>query len=255
MTKFIVIPDVQAKPSDDFTFLKWVGNFIADEQPDVIVQIGDFADMESLCEYDKGKKSFEGRSYKKDIEAAQTAMAYLMAPILKKQVKLELGHRKRWNPRLVLTLGNHENRINRAIELDRKLEDLVSVYDLGYWQYDWEVIPFLQPIVIGGVAFSHYMCSGMMGRPVSNAKLLCEKMHMSTVVGHQQGRDIAFSNRADGKRITCIIAGSCYNHDEIYLNKQTNNHWRGLVVLDNVVDGEFDEYFISLKQLESLYGR
>ena len=253
MTKIIVIPDVQAKPSDDFNFLTWVGEYVADEKPDVIIQIGDFADMESLCEYDKGKKSFEGRSYKKDIEAARNAMAHLMAPILKKQVKLESNHRKRWNPSLVLTLGNHENRINRAVELDRKLEDLISVNDLGYESFGWEVIPFLKPIVINGVAFCHYMCSGAMGWPITSAKLLVDKMHMSTIVGHQQGRDISFGRTAAGKTVTCIIAGSCYMHDEMYLNMQTNNHWRGIIQLDNVWDGEFDERFISLKQLEKKY--
>ena len=67
MSKHLVIPDVQAKPGDDFNFLSWIGKYCAREHPDVIVQIGDFADMPSLSEYDKGKKSFEGRSYKKDI--------------------------------------------------------------------------------------------------------------------------------------------------------------------------------------------
>lgn len=251
--KIIVIPDTQCRPGDDFTFLKWIGEYIADEKPDVIVQIGDFADMESLCEYDKGKKSFEGRSYRKDIEAAKDAMSHLMAPILKKQVKLELNHRKRWNPRLVLTSGNHCNRINRAIELDRKLEGLISVNDLGYESFGWEVIPFLKPIVINGVVFCHYMCSGMMGRPISSAKLLIDKLHMSVVVGHQQGRDIAFGRTAAGKSITGIIAGSCYMHDEMYLNDQTNNHWRGIILMENVCEGQFDERFISLKQLGKKY--
>lgn len=252
--KIIVIPDVQSKPSDDFTFLTWVGKYCAEEKPDVIVQIGDFADMESLSEYDKGKKSFEGRSYKKDIEAAHTAMAYLMAPILKKRVKLESNHRKRWNPRLVLTLGNHENRINKAVDLDRKLEDLISVNDLGYEGFGWEVIPFLKPIVINGILFVHYYCTGAMGRPASSSKLLLQHSHMSTVVGHQQGKDITYSKRGDGKRITTIIAGSCYDHDEGYLNFQTNAHWRGIILMENVKEGEFDEHFISLKQLERLYG-
>lgn len=251
--KLIVIPDVQAKPSDDFTFLTWIGKYIAEEKPDVIVQIGDFADMESLCEYDKGKKSFEGRSYKKDIEAARKAMACLMAPILFKQARLELGKRKKWKPRMILTLGNHENRINRAVELDRKLEDLISIDDLDYKSYGWEVYPFLKTVSIEDTAFCHYMCSGTMGRPVGTAKLLCDKMHMSTIVGHQQGRDISFSKRADGKNITCIIAGSCFSHQEPYLNSQTNNHWRGIVQLNNVCDGEFEEEFISLRKLEDMY--
>lgn len=252
--KIVVIPDCQVKPGQDFSFLSWIGKFCADEKPDVIVQIGDFADMESLSSYDVGKKNFEGRTYKADIKAASAAMAYLLSPIFKTQIKLELGHRKRWKPRLVLTLGNHCDRINRAINTDRKLEGLISVKDLKYEDYGWEVIPFLKPITIEGVVFCHYMCSGTMGRPIGSAKLLLDKLHMSTVVGHQQGRDIAFSNKADGKQITGIIAGSCYMDDMEYLNHQTNNHWKGIVVLDNVKDGEFDERFIPLEQLRKVYG-
>lgn len=251
--KYIVIPDVQAKPDDDFKFLSHIGEYIAWEKPDVIVQIGDFADMQSLSSYDVGKKAFEGRTYKADIDASITAMDTLMLPILREQVKLEKSHRKRWNPKLYLTLGNHEARIDKAINSDRKLEGLISTSDLRYEEYGWNVSPFLQPIILDNICFCHYICAGVMGKPITNPKLLASKKHMSVIVGHQQGRDIAYSTRADGKHITCIIAGSCYNHDEGYMNYQTNNHWRGIIQLDNVNDGEYDEHFISLKHLENIY--
>ena len=68
--KILVLPDVQSKPGIDFTYLTRIGTYALEKKPDVIVCIGDFADMESLSSYDKGKKSFEGRRFKKDIEAA-----------------------------------------------------------------------------------------------------------------------------------------------------------------------------------------
>lgn len=252
--RFVIIPDVQAKPGDDFSFLFWAGKYIAEKKPDVIVQIGDFSDMQSLSSYDVGKKSFEGRRYTDDMEAANTAMEYLMVPILREQMRLETNKKKQWKPRLVLTLGNHENRINKAIENDRKLEGLISVDDLEYGLYGWEVVPFLEPIIIDNIVFCHYLCSGVMGRPITTARMLLTKKHMSCVVGHQQGRDVAYSHRADGKQITAIIAGSFYEHDEGYLNSQTNNHWRGLVVLNEVKDGVFDESFVSLNFLKEKYG-
>jgi len=76
-----VLPDVQAKDGNDFTFLSCIGKYIVDKKPDVIICIGDFADMESLSSYDVGKKSFEGRSYQKDIQAAREAMDALLVPI------------------------------------------------------------------------------------------------------------------------------------------------------------------------------
>ena len=38
-----IIPDVQARAGVDLSHLAWVGNYIAEKRPDVIVQIGDFA--------------------------------------------------------------------------------------------------------------------------------------------------------------------------------------------------------------------
>jgi len=253
MTRIIVIPDTQCKPGQDFTFLSWIGKYVADKKPDVLVQIGDFADMSSLSSYDIGKKSFEGRRYTDDIEAANKAMDYLMAPILKEQLRLESNKKKKWKPRLVLTMGNHSNRIDRAIENDRKLEGLISTDDLNYKEFGWEVIPFLEPIVIENIVFCHYLCSGVMGRPITTARMLLTKKHMSCIVGHQQGRDVAYSHRGDGRQITSIIAGSCYEHNESYLNHQTNEHWRGIVVLNEVVDGTFDECFVSLNYLKKKY--
>ena len=255
MARHIIIPDTQCKPGQDFSYLRHIGKYIADKKPDVIVCIGDFADMESLSSYDVGKKSFEGRTYKADIEAAIEGMVTLLAPIEEEQERLTRNKKKLWRPRLVLTTGNHENRINRAIENDRKLEGLISTEDLLYYDFGCEVYPFLQPVVVDGICYSHYLCSGVMGRPITTARMLLNKKHMSCVVGHQQGRDVAYSHRGDGKQITAIIAGSCYKHNEGYLNHQTNEHWRGIVVLNEVADGTFDEMFVSLNYLKDKYDK
>ena len=137
--------------------------------------------------------------------------------------------------------GNHESRITGAIENDPRLEGLISLDDLKYKEFGWEVVPFLQPITVEGIVFCHYMCSGVMGRPVTSAKALLQKCHQSVVVGHQQGRDIAYGKRADGKEMIALISGSCYQHEENYLNSQTNNHWHGIWFLHDVSDGACDE--------------
>jgi hypothetical protein len=252
--KIVVIPDVQSKPDTSLEHLRWAGEWCSDKKPDYIVQIGDFADMESLSSYDKGKKSFEGRRYTKDIEVAKSAMETFMYPIQQEQKRLIRNKEKQWNPKLILTLGNHEQRINRAIEDDPKLEGLISVNDLGYSTFGWDVIPFLKVIVIEGIAFSHYFVSGVMGRPVGTARMLLTKHHMSCVAGHQQGRDIAYGQKADGSRMTGIISGSYYLHDENYLTPQNNIHWRGIWQLNDIQDGSFDELPLSIDYLKAKYG-
>jgi len=249
--KIIVLPDVQAKDGVDFSFLTSIGNFILKEKPDCVVCIGDFSDMESLSSYDVGKKSFEGRSYQKDIWAAREAMDALLTPLYEFNAKAKKNKDKQYKPRMVLTLGNHEQRILTAINNDRKLDGLISIDDLPY--QDWEVYPFLDVVTIEGVAFSHYFTSGPMGRPIGTAQQMLNKLHMSAFAGHQQGRQVAYGKTADGKPLTAIICGSCYQHDEAYMGAQGNNHFRGLYVLNDVKDGSFNEVAVPLSTIVANY--
>lgn len=251
--KIAVIPDCQVRPGDDTKFLTNIGRYLEEKEPDVIVCIGDFADMPSLSSYDIGKKSFEGRRYKADIEASKMAMADLLAPIKERQAKDKDGHRYRYRPRMVLTLGNHEERILRAVNNDAKLDGTIGISDLEY-EKDWEVYDFLQPVVIEGVAFCHYFVTGVAGRPASSAQAQLNKQHMSCVAGHQQGLQIATGHRANGDRLTSIIAGSCYEHNEDYLGYQGNKHWRGMLMLHEVKDGNFDLMPVSLDFINKRYG-
>ena len=77
----LIIPDTQVKPGVPTNHLDWIGAAIVDYMPDVVVHIGDHADMPSLSSYDKGKKSFEGRRYADDIKSARDAMAQLVKPL------------------------------------------------------------------------------------------------------------------------------------------------------------------------------
>lgn len=254
MTRHLIIPDTQMKPGVEVEHLEWAGQYAAAIKPDVIVHIGDHWDLPSLSSYDKGKKSFEGRRYTQDIQAGNDAMDVLMAPIIQEQRRLERMHKKRWNPRLIFTTGNHENRIERAINDDAMLEGLIGYDDFNLKDYGWEVYPFLEVVTVDGVAYSHYFTSGVMGRPVTSARALLTKKYMSCVMGHVQDRDIAFAKRADGKSMTGIFAGIYYQHNEEYLNPQTNQSWRGIWVLNDVRDGDFDEMPISMRYLERKYG-
>ena len=252
--KIFVIPDAQVKPGTSIDHLVHAGRYAVAKKPDVIVCLGDWADMPSLSSYDVGKKSFEGRMYIEDIKAAVAAMRAFLAPIREEQARLIRNKEKRWNPRLVLTLGNHEARITRAVEEDRKLEGLIKMEDLEYEKSGWEVYPYMEPVTIDGIVFCHFLTSGVMGRPITSASALISKKHQSCIVGHQQGRQVAYGTRADGSTITSMIIGSFYTHEEEYLGYQGNKHYRGCVMLHEVEDGGFDEMFISIKYLEKKYG-
>ena len=254
MTKSIlVVPDAQVKPGTPTEHLRWLGNYIVAKKPDIIVNIGDFADMESLSSYDQGKKSFEGRRYRSDIEASHAAMSELFRPLAVWQDQQRRNKKKLYEPELHLTLGNHENRINRAVNDDPKLDGTIGINDLQYESWGWQVHPFLEVINLQGISFSHYFVSGTAGRPASTANAQLNKTHNSCIAGHQQGLQIATGKRADGTLLTSVIAGSFYLHSEDYLGAQGNNHWRGALMLHGCENGQFDLNLLPMRYLQEKY--
>lgn len=251
MTSHILIPDVQSKPNVPNHHLRWIGQYIADKRPDVIIQIGDFDDLPSLSSYDKGKLSFEGRRYRKDIDAGKRAMDQLVIPF---------AGLARYKPRMVLTLGNHEQRIIRAIESIAELEGTISYDDLGYKQYGWEVHDFLEVVTIDGIAYSHFFPRSGNGRvvqtrtgaPSARAQLIREGR--SCTAGHAQGIDIACLP-LQGRLQWGLIAGSCYLHKETYLSAQGNTCWNGVILKQGVKRGTYSPILVDLDYLRNRYGQ
>jgi hypothetical protein len=240
----IVIPDVQAKSDVPIHHLEWIGNYIVEKKPDVIVQIGDFADMPSLSRYDDGKLAGEGRRYTKDISAVHRAMDTLLKPLQ------DYNRTEKYSPEMHLTLGNHEYRIMREVEDNPKYEGRFSYADLAYEDYGWKVHPFLEVATIDGVQYSHYFTTGVMGRPVSSAAALLRERQGSATMGHVQYTDMAIHKKTQRIAMFC---GTCYLHDEPYLGPQGNLVRRQIVVLHEVEDGVFDPMFVSLRFLEKAY--
>jgi hypothetical protein len=242
-----VIPDTQVRPGVRTDHLEWAGKYIAEKRPDVVVHLGDHWDMPSLSSYDKGKASAEGRRVMKDIDAGNGALASLTHAITSG------GHL----PRLVMLRGNHEDRLTRYLNDNAELE---GAFDGAFCdeRLGWEVVPFLQPIEIGGIMFCHYfprssdgnVSQTKRGAPSARAQLLREMQ--SCVSGHRQGIDLAV--HTNGKRlIRSIIAGSFYQHSEGYLSPQGNHHWRGILMLHEVQGGNFSLLEVSLDYLKRRY--
>ncbi len=253
--KILVIPDTQQKPGVSHAYLARIGKYIVDKRPDVVVHIGDHWDMPSLSSYDIGKKSFEGRTYRADIDAGNTAMDILMGPLNGYNEQQRRTKHALYQPRLEFCLGNHEQRIERVVEMDRKLEGTLGYHEFNLVRHGWNVNKFLKPIQIGGVHFAHYFYNPMNGRPYGGMiQTRLKSIGFSFVMGHQQGKQQAEMHRSDGTIVRGLVVGSCYEHDEDYLGPQGVNYWRGVVMLHQVKDGNYDLMEVSLDYLRAKYG-
>lgn len=250
-SRHFIIPDLHVKPGTSNRRANWIGRAIVDLKPDVVVQLGDAADMESLSSYDKGTKAFQGRSYRSDIEAHADFQDRLWSTV--RASKKRLPHR-------VILEGNHEHRIKRAINLQPELEGTISYDDLqlDHW-YD-HVVPYegATPgsVVLDGVWYAHFLVSGVSGRPISGEHLaysLLAKHHASCVVGHNHTLDYCVRTRVDGGRIQALCAGCCQEHMADFAGEAQKLWWKGIIVLDNVEEGRFDLRTITLDSLKKEY--
>lgn len=250
-----VIGDTQVKPDQDLSHLEHIGRYLADKRPDIIVQIGDWWDMPSLSSYDRGKASFEGRRVKEDIEAGHEGMRRMLEPIKKLQQSQRYFKKKVYNPRMVMTWGNHDSRCDRAAQDNPELVGFIGTKELNAEQYGWEVHEFLKPVNIEGINFVHYLANPMSGRPYSgSAAGMLKTVGASFVMGHKQVLDIAIRTTLEGKNQIGIINGASYPHFEDYKGHQGGNgHFRGITMLYEAKDGFALPSFISLDFLKEKY--
>ena len=246
-SEHLIIPDVHAAPGTQNRHLEAVGNLIVERKPDVIVQIGDFADMHSLCSHNDNLQ-FEGSRYREDVEKAINDMTVMLEPVFQENMRLNRNRKRMYWPRMVLTLGNHEHRITRLINKNPQLEGAIGIEDLEYENFGWEVHDYLHPVEIDGVRYVHYAQQLNSDRPISRAHLIANRRYGSYTTGHVQGLDYYCSNAAN-PRVQCIVAGSFYLDEPQYLGPQGNEHWRGVIYKRHVRDGLYDPEFISIDNL------
>lgn len=241
----LVIADTQVKPTESLEYILWVGKYIHDTKPDIILMIGDWWDFPSLSSYDKGKASSEGRRFVDDLTAGNKGLELL---------ELEINKDPTYKPRKVFCKGNHEHRVDRYVEDNPELKGTLGTEFLPLTKYGWEVYDFLVPVEIEGIFFVHYLANPMTGKPYSGtASNILKTVGRSFVVGHKQVLDIAIRPTFDGKQQLGIVNGACYPFNEGYKGYFGNVHYRGVTILTEVSDGFGLPSFVSLDRMKELY--
>lgn len=255
MRRHLIIPDTQVRPGVDTSHIDWAAAAILDYKPDVIVHLGDHWDMPSLSKYESPGSAFmEGKRIKADIAAGNEAFARLVAPMNVEIARIASNKKKRWLPDCHYLGGNHDfGRINRSLSDNPKLEGLLSVNDLLIPE-PFQVHPFLEIVEIDGVSYSHYFSNVHSGKAIGGSiDNRLNRIGKSFVQGHQQG--LLYGVRQFPGKLARhgLVAGSFYLHDEHYRDAQSNGEWRGIVVLNEVKDGNYDVMPLSMDYLKRKY--
>lgn len=248
----LIIPDSHAHPDYSNIRFNWLGRLIADIKPDIVISIGDMADMPSLCSYDKGTKGYEGRRYVKDIQSVWDAQERMFHEIKKHKKKL---------PRFIQHEGNHEHRIDRAVSADAAhLDGIISQDDLGYEDFGWEYVRYDGATpgvnVVDGIAYAHYFTSGIMNRPIGGmhpAYSIVTKQFMSGTQGHTHTTDYCVRTAANGRMLHGMVCGVYQDYEADFAGVANDLWWRGVVVKRNVDNGVYDPQWISLDAIRKEY--
>jgi hypothetical protein len=251
--KHLVFSCAHARPGIDNERADWLGDLIMEERPDVVVNLGDLWDMESLCSWDKGTKGAVGRNYQEDINSGIEFNDRLFHKIKKSKKKL---------PRRVFTYGNHEYRVNKAINESPHLEGDTNGISPKHFQledyYD-DVVEYdgstPGSIRIDGINYSHYVVSGAMGRAIGgehHAHSILAKTHESCTVGHAHILDYAVQFSVLNRGMMACVAGTYQEDRPNYAGNSSSRWWRGCVLKSNVEDGVYDLRTISIQSLKGI---
>ena len=251
----LVLPDSHAHSDYSNERYDWIGKLILDLKPDVLINIGDTADMPSLSAYDKGKASFHGRNYEKDINAHLDAQERMWGPITKS---------KKRKPRSIFLEGNHEHRIKRVLDFEPHLEGVkygISFKDLELNRYYSDVVEYEAGapgiITVDEIDYAHFFVSGISGRPlqsVHHAFALTQKRFRSSTCGHSHLYDHYVAKDSSGMVRHGLVCGNFQDYPAPWAGKNLFNLWtQGVCIKRNVEGGNYDLQFISLESLKKEY--
>jgi len=249
---YILIPDQHAVPYHNNNRADWLAGLINDIRPDVVINMGDAADLESLSSYDKGKRSFHGKSYRKDLDAHLEFQERLWEPVKKTKKKL---------PWRVVLEGNHEHRIEKALDLSPEMTGVIGFDDFEFDKYYDEIVRYdggLPGIYKSdGILFAHFFPTGISGRPIGGerpAHMLIAKNGISSVAAHSHTFDFATRRTVADGYLNGLVVG-CYQD---FINPwagPVGKFWQaGVAVLRNVENGRYDLQWISIESMQKEYG-
>jgi hypothetical protein len=240
--RHMFLPDWQVKRGVRIDHIYAAGHYCAYKKPDVIALAGDMGDFPSCSHWDRKDWDFGQRRYAHDMDALEHALQVFLGPII------EESARTGWVPYIFVTLGNHEDRVDRALG-SAKLARFAGAIEHPaalYRRYGIEVFPYLEPVLVDGIAYCHFFPNPMTGKPLGGMmQTMLKNVGFSFTMGHRQILDTGNRTLGNGQVHRGLIAGAFYMHNEDYRPGPSNLHWQG-VVMKNEIDGFGDYSFMDI---------
>ena len=256
MSKTVVVFScAHASPDAGNERFDWLGKFIYDLKPNMVIDLGDGADMSSLNSYDKGKpQAIVAQNYEADINVYNDSQ---------ERLRHQFRYHRKGKPMWVGFEGNHEHRIQTAISHDPRLEG--SKYGISFshlqtnrWFDEYHSYKNSAPSIANydGVDYAHYFAPGNSGRAAAgthHAYGLLNARNVSSTCGHSHIRNIAFKDGARSPGLISTVVGCYKGKEESWAGQSNLGWWKGVLIKREVADGMYEPQFISMNTLKEHY--
>ena len=212
MVKVVYFTDAHNQPTLNQDRFVWLSRLVNHEQPDYLIDGGDFDDFHSLCSHEKNETE-KGRvkpALMHDLQCSAKARNILSENI-------------NCNPIKHVTLGNHEDRLWLYENMNREVSGLATGHYMDILDKNgWAATKYGAYLTLHGVDFTHCPFNGM-GRPVGGdnvAKQAAEKSIADVIFGHTHQMTLVTAHKFGNNRSVTAYNLGCYMPDG-YISRHT----------------------------------
>jgi len=248
--KVCAIGDIHDHPDIPKDRARWMGKWVNEVRPDLVIQIGDLLTLDSLNGH-ISDDTWTGRAkpvFEQDMASAAEFFA-----------TYEDG-RGAFKPEQHCTLGNHEYRIWRYEDGAPATVGMMQSYlDEVFQTAGWSYSPYGMPYIVGNVCFVHVPI-GLNGKPVggkTSTSLIARDSVRDTVSGHTHRAEVSrvpklgIDERVLSLNLGCALPDG---HVESYIGHGASGWWWGVWEL-TIHNGRIEGYKqISMRELAERYG-
>lgn len=231
--------------------LTWIARYASQERFDHIVQIGDWSSWDSVNFHDRND-TLGGRmkpSIRNDMDTLQDSLAAWRE-----------GMDPDYKPRQTITLGNHENRLERFENANPEAQDTFTrERDQLFMGYGWKTRPYGEIFYIEGVGFTHHPVNGA-GRAFggeTGPQRAANKTTVPLVSGHTHKRQLHDSGKIGPVDVISMVEIGCalpWGEVESYAKHGITGWWWGVVPMTVQGGVITDVAFKSMLSLEREFG-
>lgn len=252
-TSVLVIGDLHQDPRhpNRLEVLTWIARYASEQRFDRIIQIGDWSTFDSVNMHDRND-TFGARfkpSIKQDLDN-----------LIESHQAFRRGMAADYKPKLTITLGNHEYRLERFENANPETQQTYTLArDETFARFGWQVRPYAEVFYVDGVGFTHHPVNGA-GRAFggeTGPQRAANKTTVPLVSGHTHKRQLHDAGKIGPQDVISMVEVGCampWGEVESYAKLGITGWWWGVVPM--VVQGGAitDVNFVSMLTLKRKYG-